>query len=87
MRSRLTTSANCGVIRPVVEDNTDLRMMLTLLIFSSATGTRSSRKIRARCEQDLACRVIVGEDMPGLSSQKRTPARDQRVPPSSRRRV
>ena len=40
------------------------RMMLTLLIFSYATGTRSSRKIMARCEQDLACRVIVGEDTP-----------------------
>ena len=38
--------------------------LLTLLIFNSATGTRSSRKIMARCEQDLACRVIVGEDTP-----------------------
>jgi transposase len=40
------------------------RMMLTLLIFNYATGTRSSRKIMARCEQDVACRVIVGEDTP-----------------------
>ena len=40
------------------------RMMLTLLIFHYATGTRSSRKIRPRCEQDVACRVIVGEDTP-----------------------
>ncbi len=40
------------------------RMMLTLLIFSYATGTRSSRKIMQRCEQDVACRVIVGEDPP-----------------------
>ena len=40
------------------------RMMLTLLIFNYATGTRSSRKIRTRCEQDVACRVIVGEDLP-----------------------
>ena len=40
------------------------RMMLTLLIFNDATGTRSSRKIMPRCEQDLACRVIVGEDAP-----------------------
>jgi len=39
-------------------------MMLTLLIFNYATGTRSSRKIMARCEQDVACRVIVGEDTP-----------------------
>ena len=27
-------------------------------------GTRSSRKIRPRCEQDVACHVIVGEDLP-----------------------
>ena len=40
------------------------RMMLTLLIFGYATGTRSSRKIMQRCEQDVACRVIVGEDTP-----------------------
>ncbi len=40
------------------------RMLLTLLIFNSATGTRSSRKIMPRCEQDVACRVIVGEDTP-----------------------
>ena len=40
------------------------RMMLTLLIFNYATGTRSSRKIMTRCEQDVACRVIVGEDLP-----------------------
>ena len=40
------------------------RMMLTLLIFSYATGTRSSRKIMQRCEQDVARRVIVGEDVP-----------------------
>ena len=40
------------------------RMMLTLLIFNYAMGTRSSRKIRTRCEQDVACRVIVGEDLP-----------------------
>jgi transposase len=39
-------------------------MMLTLLIFCYATGTRSSRKIMQRCEQDVACRVIVGEDTP-----------------------
>ena len=38
--------------------------MRTLLIFHAATGTRSSRKIRQRCEQDVACRVIVGEDAP-----------------------
>ena len=48
------------------------RMMLTLLIFSYATGTRSSRKIRARCEPDLACRVIVGEDTPACLGRRTT---------------
>ena len=49
---------------PAVGDNTGPWMMLALLIFNYATGTRSSRKIMARCEQDVACRVIVGEDTP-----------------------
>ncbi len=40
------------------------RMLLTLPIFNSATGTRSSRRIMPRCAQDVACRVIVGEDVP-----------------------
>lgn len=40
------------------------RMMLTLLIYCYATGTYSSRRIMRRCEEDVACRVIVGEDVP-----------------------
>ncbi len=40
------------------------RMMLTLLIYCYATGTFSSRRIMQRCEEDVACRVIVGEDVP-----------------------
>ena len=64
MRSRRTTSVNGVAPRPAVRDNTDPRMLLTLRIFNSATGTRSSRKIRTRCELDVACRVIVGEDLP-----------------------
>ena len=51
------------------------RMMLTLRIFNYATGTRSSRKIMQRCEQDVVCRVIVGEDTPACL-RKKTPARD-----------
>ena len=70
------TNASCAAIRPAVEDNTDPRMMLTLLIFGDATGTRSSRKIRQRCEQDVACRVIVGGDTPdGLSWPRNTGTR------------
>jgi transposase len=40
------------------------RMMVALLLYCYATGTRSSRKIIRRCHGDVACRVIVGEDIP-----------------------
>jgi transposase len=40
------------------------RMMVTLLLYCYATGTRSSRKIMRRCRTDVACRIIVGEDVP-----------------------
>jgi transposase len=40
------------------------RMMVALLLYCYATGTRSSRRIIRRCQTDLACRVIVGEDIP-----------------------
>src|SRR3954462_15568868 len=40
------------------------RMMVTLLLYGYATGTRSSRKIMRRCQVDVACRIIVGEDIP-----------------------
>jgi transposase len=40
------------------------RMMVALLLYCYATGTRSSRKIMRRCHVDVACRVIVGQDVP-----------------------
>jgi len=40
------------------------RMMVALLLYCYATGTRSSRKIMRRCHVDVACRVLVGEDVP-----------------------
>jgi transposase len=40
------------------------RMMVALLLYCYATGTRSSRKVMRRCHIDVACRVIVGEDIP-----------------------
>jgi transposase len=40
------------------------RMMVALLLYCYATGTRSSRKVMRRCHVDVACRVIVGEDIP-----------------------
>jgi hypothetical protein len=33
-------------------------------LYCYATGTRSSRRIMKRCHVDVACRVIVGEDIP-----------------------
>jgi transposase len=40
------------------------RMMVALLLYCYATGTRSSRKIMRRCRVDVACRIIVGSDIP-----------------------
>ena len=40
------------------------RMMVALLLYCYATGTRSSRRIMRRCHLDVACRVIVGEGIP-----------------------
>jgi transposase len=40
------------------------RMMLVLLLYSYSVGVFSSRKIAARCQTDVAFRVIVGEDLP-----------------------
>src|SRR3954470_8028908 len=40
------------------------RMMVSLLLYCYSTGTRSSRKIMRRCQVDVACRVIVAEDIP-----------------------
>jgi len=40
------------------------RMMVALLLYCYATGTRSSRRIMRRCQVDVACRVIVGADVP-----------------------
>jgi len=40
------------------------RMMVALLLYCYATGTRSSRKIMRRCQTDVACRIIGGEDVP-----------------------
>src|SRR5262245_25302916 len=40
------------------------RMMVALLLYCYATGTRSSRKIMRRCHVDVACRILVGDDIP-----------------------
>src|SRR6478752_3400913 len=40
------------------------RMMVALLLYCYATGTRSSRRIMRRCRADVGCRIIVGDDIP-----------------------
>jgi transposase len=40
------------------------RMMVAQLLYCYATGTRSARRIMRRCHVDVACRVLVGEDIP-----------------------
>ena len=42
----------------------DVTMMVTLLVYAYAVGVRSSRKIAAACERNLAFRAIVGADRP-----------------------
>jgi transposase len=44
------------------------RLMVTLLLYRYATATHSSRKIMRRCRTDVACRIIVGEDVPDFST-------------------
>ncbi len=62
--------AFAGVFPPIVADYDSEkggqppfhpRMMLVLLLYSYSVGVFSSRKIMARCETDVAFRVIVGE--------------------------
>lgn len=40
------------------------RMMLVLLLYAYSVGVFASRRIMARCETDVAFRVIVGDDIP-----------------------
>lgn len=40
------------------------QLLVTLLLYCYATGTRSSRKIMRRCQTDVACRILVGDDVP-----------------------
>jgi transposase len=42
----------------------DVTMMVTLLVYAYCIGVRSSRKIAAACERNLAFRALVGTDRP-----------------------
>lgn len=50
------------------------RMMLVLLLYAHCVGVFSSSKIMARCETDVAFRVIVGEDVPDFRCPSGKPA-------------
>ena len=52
-------NANCGGSRRSTPG-----LWSTSPLYCYATGTRSSRKIMRRCRTDVACRIIVGEDVP-----------------------
>ena len=41
-------------------------MMLTLLLYAYCVGVFSYRKVMMRCQTDVACRVIVGDDLPNF---------------------
>jgi parvulin-like peptidyl-prolyl isomerase len=42
----------------------NVTMMVTLLVYAYSVGVRSSRRIAAACQRNLAFRAIVGEDRP-----------------------
>jgi transposase len=44
----------------------DVTMMVTLVVYAYCIGVRSSRKIAAACERNLAFRAIVGTDRPNF---------------------
>jgi transposase len=49
----------------------DPAMMLALLIYAYATGTRSSRQIERRCAEDIAFRYICANEVPDHSTLAR----------------
>jgi len=64
----MTTPATTVVSRrPALQArDTDLRMMLVLLLDADSAGVFSSRKIMQRCVTDAAVRVIAGKDIPNF---------------------
>jgi transposase len=55
----------------------DPEMMIALLIYSYATGERSSRKIERRCREDIAHRVICANQAPDHATIARFRSRHQ----------
>jgi transposase len=55
----------------------DPEMMVALVLYSYATGTRSSRKIERRCVEDVATRVICAGQVPDHATVARFIARHE----------
>jgi transposase len=54
-------------------------MMVTLVLYSCATGVRSSRRIEGHCRQDVAYRVITGDLVPDHATIARFIVRHERA--------
>src|SRR3954465_4341073 len=62
-------------------------VMLALLLYCWARGTRSSRAIERACVEDLACRVIAAQQRPDHATIARFVERHDGVPPLRRTRL
>jgi transposase len=57
----------------------DPKMLLGVLLYAYATGVRSSRQIQRRCTEDLAFRVLAGNQLPDHVTIARFRVRHQRA--------
>src|SRR6266508_3312629 len=55
------------------------RMMVALLLYAYCVGERSSRKIERRCEEDIAFRVICGNNSPDHTTIARFRRQNERA--------
>jgi len=55
----------------------DPAMMVALLLFAYARGTRSSRQIERACDEDVAFRVLAARQWPGHATIARFVVRHQ----------
>src|SRR5687768_9981537 len=55
----------------------DPAMMVALLLYAYARGTRSSRQIERACEEDVACRVLAAQQRPDHATIARFVERHQ----------
>jgi transposase len=57
----------------------DPKMLLGVLLYAYAIGVRSSRQIERRCREDLAFRVLAGNQLPDHVTVARFRVRDQQA--------